>query len=53
MSIAAENLPPPPRRAIKKNLPLPLPRRYSKKGFDFQGYDSFELELLLLIDQIC
>jgi hypothetical protein len=32
---------------------LPLPRWYSKKCFDFQAYDCFELELLLLVDLIC
>jgi hypothetical protein len=33
--------------AISKEK-LPLPQWYSKKCFDFQGCDWFELELLLL-----
>jgi hypothetical protein len=63
MSIAADYLPLPCRgnfqkssrtataTRLKKNLLLP--RWYSKKCFDFQGCDLFELELFLLIDQIC
>jgi hypothetical protein len=58
MSIAANDLPLLRRGHLKKKLPrlkknLSLPRWYSKKCFDFQGCDWFELELLLLIDQIC
>jgi len=63
MSIAAENLPlprrgdyqkkPPRRDELFKKATAPLPRWYSKKCFDFQGCDWFELEFLLLINQTC
>jgi hypothetical protein len=53
MSIAADDQPLPRRGHFQKKAPAPLPRWYSKKCFDFQACDWFELELLLLIDLIC